>query len=752
VNNAREKDSFSAIPQLPRLEKDNSQVNQAKTLIKTSVEIVGEDLEKSGLSWQDLEPLGWSIINNSQELKETIGFSSIDGQDLIQATQAILRIPYPNTNFSRVKLYPPIEGAKYLQPKNTPPQPYILPEIQELKNKPHKAVIFTEGEKKTLCLIKHGYYAIGLPGVWQFKNQKQDELFLKEFEEWNWKERTVYICFDSDAKYNSNVVKAEIELALNLYARGAKVFIIRLPQPNHTDKVGVDDYITQEGIEAFGGVYDEAKPLFKAYPDTYYQEIIKSLAILQKQGTLLAGQVEHATMLLAKHWHIRKSTIEKDLKGYLPVEKEEKQSIVEELEPCSEEVNGIEIANQIARILKKYVYLSSEHYYTAITLWIFLTYAYDRFGILPMLLITSPTRRCGKTTLLTVSEGLANKALIASNISPPAVYRTVEKYKPTLLLDEADTSLARNEELRGIINAGHTERTASVVRTGSKETNFEPERFSTFNPKAIAMIGKPCGTWMDRSIHIKMERKTKDIHIEKLPIDFYEQMKPLRQKLIKWTCSDLRQIEEEFDLSNDRAVDNWIPLISVAYNLNDEWLIKAKKAMVFMESDEDEDDLKIELLQDIQQYFNEKGDKVFTEQLIKYLLSLEDRPWADLRHGKGITPHILANMLKAFGIKPKPIRMEYEVKKGYDVKDFKEVFLQYLPSRKVTRLQSHNDNDTEAFQKVTQKGDVPFLNSSKTASNQQCNRVTFQKGGITEETQDNEVIDITHILEDSNDL
>ena len=252
--------------------------------------------------------------------------------------------------------------------------------------------------------------------------------------------------------------------------------------------------------------------------------------------------------------------------------------------------------------------------------------------------------------------------------------------------------------------------------------------------------------------HGWIERKTKDIHIEKLPIDFYEQMKPLRQKLIKWTCSDLRQIEEEFDLSNDRAVDNWIPLISVAYNLNDEWLIKAKKAMVFMESDEDEDDLKIELLQDIQQYFNEKGDKVFTEQLIKYLLSLEDRPWADLRHGKGITPHILANMLKAFGIKPKPIRMEYEVKKGYDVKDFKEVFLQYLPSRKVTRLQSHNDNDTEAFQKVTQKGDVPFLNSSKTASNQQCNRVTFQKGGITEETQDNEVIDITHILEDSNDL
>ena len=729
MNNGREKDSFSAIPQLPRLEKDNSQVNQAKTLIKTSVEIVGEDLEKSGLSWQDLEPLGWSITNNSQELKETIGFSSIDGQDLIQATQAILRIPYPNTNFSRVKLYPPIEGAKYLQPKNVPPQPYILPEIQELKNKPHKPIIFTEGEKKTLCLIKHEYYAIGLPGVWQFRNKKQGELFSKELEEWNWKERTVYICFDSDAKYNPSVTKAEIELALNLYARGAKVLIIRLPQPNHTEKMGVDDYITQEGIEVSEEIYNEAKPLFKAYPDTYYQEIIKTLAMLQKQGTLLAGQIEHATMLLAKHWNIRKSTIEKDLKGYLPVEKEEKQSIVEELEPCSEEVNGSEIAGQVEQTLRDYVYLPTSHYYTAIALWTFLTYVYDKLDVLPMLLITSPIMRCGKTTLLTVLEGLVNKALIASNISPSAVYRTVEKYKPTLLLDEADTSLAQNEELRGIINAGHTKRTASVVRTGSKETNFESERFNTFCPKTIAMIGKPRNTWIDRSIHIKMERKTKDIRIKKLPIDFYEQMKPLRQKLARWACSDLRQIEEEFDLSNDRAVDNWMPLITIAHSLNDGWLTKAKKAMVFMESDEDEDDLKIELLQDIQECFNEKGDRIFTEQLIDYLLNLEDRPWADLRHGKGITPNTLANMLKPFGIKPKTLRCEGKRLKGYDVKDFEKVFLQYLPSQAVTPLQSHNDNDIEASQAVTQKGNVTVLNSSKTALNQQCHGVTVQKGG-----------------------
>ena len=714
-------------------------VTESQIYFKSPEDIVAENLTKSGLTWDDVQPLGWCVINHRQELIDAIGFASYHEHDLIRTTQAILKIPYPGTDLARIRLYPPVEGAKYLQPENVSPQPYILPEIAELKNKPHKPIIFTEGEKKTLCLIKHGYYAIGLPGVWQFRNKKQGELFSKELEEWNWKERTVYICFDSDAKYNPGVTKAEIELALNLYARGAKVLIIRLPQPNHTEKVGVDDYITQEGIEVFEEIYNEAKPLFEAYPDTYYQEIIKTLAMLQKQGTLLAGQIEHATMLLAKHWNIRKSTIEKDLKGYLPVEKEEKQSIVEELEPCSEEVNGSEIAGQVEQTLRDYVYLPTSHYYTAIALWTFLTYVYDKLDVLPMLLITSPIMRCGKTTLLTVLEGLVNKALIASNISPSAVYRTVEKYKPTLLLDEADTGLAQNEELRGIINAGHTKRTATVIRIGSKETNFESERFNTFCPKTIAMIGKPRNTWIDRSIHIKMERKTKDIRIKKLPIDFYEQMKPLRQKLARWACSDLRQIEEEFDLSNDRAVDNWMPLITIAHSLNDGWLTKAKKAMMLIESGKSENDLKIELLQDIRQCFNEKGDKVSSTALVDYLLQLEDRPWQDLRHGKGITPNTLANMLKNFDIKPRTIRIGDRTSKGYDLKDFKKVFSQYIPpSQAVTPSQSHNDNNTEAFQTVTQKENVTVLNPSKPALNQQCNRVTVQKGGVTDKKKEEE--------------
>jgi|GEM_PF-1177873 len=696
--------------------------------------IIEKDLNKSGLTLSEVKDYGWYIVKRN--LKNIIGFGSIERQDIMQATQAVLAIPYPNTKFNRVRLYPAIGDCKYLQPKEIPPKPYIVNKIAKLKDKINKPVIFTEGEKKTLCLIKNGYNAIGLPGVWQFKNQKQGFTFLPELEAWSWKERTVHICFDSDTVNNANVIKAEIELGLNLYAKGAKVYVIRLPQPDHQTKYGVDDYIAAVGIEAFKKQYEEAKLLFDAYSFAYYQEVIKRIAELYNNGVISNGQLEFITTSLHKSWEIKKSSIDKDIENLTePKEEQLKQSIIEDLEPYEGTVNGVELADKIESILKRYVYLKNNNYYTAITLWIFLTYIYDKFGILPMLLITSPTMRCGKTTLLEILEGLTNKALSAGSISPAAVYRTVEKYKATLLIDEADTGLAQNEELRGIINAGHTKRTAFVIRSGDKTVNFDPERFNTYCPKVIAMIGKPAGTWIDRSIHIRMERKTGDIRIAKRPSGFYEAMRPLRQKLLKWACSDLVPFEKNYNLTNDRAVDNWKPLLEIANSLNNEWLLKAEKAMIDMENDNSiEDSLNVELLKDIEQYFEkEEANKVFSKSLVNYLCKLEERPWADLRRGNGLTQNILARMLKPFDIVSKTIRIEADRAKGYELSQFKKTFKQYLPPyQKRDTVTMAPYIEKSAKQSVTQDNLVTDRNTKKVASQQGCHVVTDRNDECTD--------------------
>jgi putative DNA primase/helicase len=75
----------------------------------------------------------------------------------------------------------------------------------------------------------------------------------------------------------------------------------------------------------------------------------------------------------------------------------------------------------------------------------------------------------------------------------------------SLLVDEADSFLGEKEELRGILNSGHTRDAAYVVRTVGDE--HEPRRFSTWAAKAVAMIGHLPDTLADRSIIIPMRRR-----------------------------------------------------------------------------------------------------------------------------------------------------------------------------------------------------------------------------------------------------
>jgi len=271
---------------------------------------VKADLEKSNLEWKDIAKYNWHVIDTTElnafeELKSILGFTSYNGHSILKACKYILVMPYSNNNFSRVKLYPSINGTKYLQPSGITPSPYILPEVAKIKEKPHKPIIITEGEKKALCLVKNKFNAIGLPGVWTFKNTKQDLPLLKELEDWNWQGRTVHICFDSDAVFNPNVIMAEIELGLNFYARGAKVFICRLPQPDHWTKLGVDDFITQEGIEAFRKLYNTAKPFAEAYSKEYMDSFLNRLVNVEMSDFLL----ERLKMDLRKNWKISKADL-----------------------------------------------------------------------------------------------------------------------------------------------------------------------------------------------------------------------------------------------------------------------------------------------------------------------------------------------------------------------------------------------------------------------------------------------------------
>ena len=122
------------------------------------------------------------------------------------------------------------------------------------------------------------------------------------------------------------------------------------------------------------------------------------------------------------------------------------------VEPHDEEVDGADVLNEVLAQLQTYVIADKETLHAA-ALWVAMTWLVDYATVLPLAIITAPERGCGKTTLLSTMAKMVCKPVATSSISPAAMFRIIEAYQPTLLLDETDATFKDNEELRALSTA-----------------------------------------------------------------------------------------------------------------------------------------------------------------------------------------------------------------------------------------------------------------------------------------------------------
>src|SRR5262249_59218869 len=117
-------------------------------------------------------------------------------------------------------------------------------------------------------------------------------------------------------------------------------------------------------------------------------------------------------------------------------------------------------------------------------------------------------RASGKRRVVGFVAFIARRSLLSVGISPAALYRSIEKWQPTFVIDEADDAFVDNPDLRQVVNSGWT-RGQGVVRC-DPDTN-EPRKFSTFCPKAIAGKGKKApDTILSRALFINQKRRTRN--------------------------------------------------------------------------------------------------------------------------------------------------------------------------------------------------------------------------------------------------
>ncbi len=186
-------------------------------------------------------------------------------------------------------------------------------------------------------------------------------------------------------------------------------------------------------------------------------------------------------------------------------------------EPWPHPVDAGALLTATAALIRRHVVLTAAQA-GAVALWIAAAHVIAELSVMPILLITAPTMRAGKTTLLMLLSALVPRPLVASNITGAVLVRLIARYSPTMLLDEADTWLRTDDaDMRGVINAGEYRQTAVVYRC-APETH-EPQAIPCFAARVLSMIGRPAATIVDRSILIALRRKSRDESIDRMRLD-----------------------------------------------------------------------------------------------------------------------------------------------------------------------------------------------------------------------------------------
>ena len=339
----------------------------------------------------------------------------------------------------------------------------------------------------------------------------------------------------------------------------------------------------------------------------------------------------------------------------------------------------------LLELLERYVVMTAEQR-LVVALWIIHTHLIEALDQTPYLTVTSPVRQCGKSRLLELLELLVPRPWPAVTPSEAVVYRTVHARMPTLLLDEVDAIFApknadRYEGLRAILNAGHR-RGATVPRCIG--TSSTPQDFNVYCAKVLAGIGVLPDTITDRSIPIRLARKTRAEHVDRFRRrEASELTELLRAELERWAEKHAETIAAARpalpDELSDRMQEGCEPLLAIADALGcGEPARAALVVLLTAERLDERENAQEKLLRDVRTAFEEAEQRTLPTEQLLVMLNTEE-PWSTW-YGHGLDARGLAGMLKPYGVAPRTVRIGSETAKGYHRDDLEDAWVRYVPA------------------------------------------------------------------------
>ena len=362
--------------------------------------------------------------------------------------------------------------------------------------------------------------------------------------------------------------------------------------------------------------------------------------------------------------------------------------------PCS----GLE---DIESFISEFLICSDDHR-ALLALWILHTYCYDRFRVSPYLEIRSAESESGKSTCLKVLKLLCQKSWLVTGVSPSLLVQKIVADRPTLLLDDWSSTFRASDQQKLVgflVGGSHDGDCFAAV-----ENSLEGRRIgnvSSFCPKAFAGPGALPAALSRRSLPIILQRPQPDASI--CPFSFkawYRDVPPMIAWMEDWVKQHRAAIIRitlnqrpggPFPGLSPAQQDCAEPFLVLAEQLAGPWPEKTLNALhnVFHRDVGHRQSNALLLLSDIRDAFADSRDheRIFTRDLLRYLIGLPDRPWRIWNSGKPLRPKNLAFLLSAFKdefvIRSTTLRIGDQSRaKGFYHNQFLEIWEAKLPPAK----------------------------------------------------------------------
>jgi Protein of unknown function (DUF3631) len=357
-----------------------------------------------------------------------------------------------------------------------------------------------------------------------------------------------------------------------------------------------------------------------------------------------------------------------------------------------------ELLNAVEAFVRRFIAYPSEHARVAHVLWVAHCHAMNNWDSTPRIAFLSPEPGSGKTRALELTELLVPRPVHAVNTSPAYLFRKIgdESGLPTVLYDEIDTVFGPkakdNEDIRGLLNAGHR-KGAKTGRCVVRGTTVLTEELDAYCAAALAGLDDLPDTIMSRSVIIRMRRRAPNEVVEPFRHRLHSaEGLALRDNLGRWAAEIPDGVWPEMPEGvEDRDADNWEALLAVADAAGGAWPSRGRCAAVTLVTANKEapPSIGVRLLDDLHTVFTEHGDPdcLFTDDIIRSLVAMDDAPWADIR-GKALEARSLSRRLSKYEVKPRTVRIGDRTAKGYARADLVDPFSRYVTV--VTYLENNN--------------------------------------------------------------